>query len=30
MLRVEPGDPADVESLMDAAGYEAFLSANDG
>jgi glycine cleavage system H protein len=30
MLRIEPGDQADVESLMDAAGYEEFLSANDG
>jgi len=30
MLRIEPGDQADVESLMDAAGYEAFLSSDDG
>lgn len=29
ILRIEPGDPADVDSLMDAEGYEAFLSAND-
>jgi glycine cleavage system H protein len=29
ILRVEPGDPADIDSLMDAEGYEAFLSAND-
>jgi glycine cleavage system H protein len=29
ILRIEPADPADVESLMDAAGYEAFVSADD-
>lgn len=27
ILRIEPGDPAAVEELMDAAGYEAFVSA---
>jgi glycine cleavage system H protein len=26
LVRIEPGDPADVENLMDAAGYEAFLA----
>lgn len=27
ILRIEPGDPAAVESLMDAADYEAFVGA---
>jgi glycine cleavage system H protein len=26
IVRIEPGDPADVDALMDAAQYEAFLS----
>lgn len=29
IARIEPGDPAHVESLMDAADYEAFASASD-
>lgn len=29
IARVEPGDPAHVDSLMDAAEYEAFVSASD-
>ncbi|HEV2786465.1 MAG TPA: glycine cleavage system protein H [Solirubrobacteraceae bacterium] len=30
ILRVEPGDPAEVEALMDAAEYVAFSSSQDG
>jgi glycine cleavage system H protein len=29
LVRIEPGDPADVDGLMDAAAYEAFVSANE-
>ena len=29
ILRIEPGDAAEVDGLMDAAAYEAFLAASD-
>jgi glycine cleavage system H protein len=29
LVRIEPGDPADVDGLMDATAYEAFVSANE-
>lgn len=29
IVRVEPGDPADVEGLMDAAEYEAFVATDE-
>jgi len=29
LVRIEPGDPADVDDLMDAAAYEAFVAANE-
>jgi glycine cleavage system H protein len=29
LIRLEPGDPADIDGLMDAEAYEAFVSANE-